>query len=52
VRDWIELNRLHLEKGSSAAQRLLLLRGPSGSGKTAMVRVASAGHEFVTHILS
>jgi cell cycle checkpoint protein len=43
LKEWIELNRSHLQRGSTAGQRLLLLRGPSGSGKTAMVKVAAAG---------
>ena len=43
LKEWIELNRSHLQRGSSAGQRLLLLCGPSGAGKTAMVKVAAAG---------
>ena len=42
VRDWIDLNRRHIENGSSAGQRVLVLRGPPGTGKTAMVKVVAA----------
>lgn len=42
LRDWIDLNRRHVEQGSSAGQRVLILRGPPGAGKTAMVKVAAA----------
>jgi hypothetical protein len=42
LRDWMELNRRHIEQGSSAGQRVLVLRGPPGSGKTAMVKVVAA----------
>jgi hypothetical protein len=42
LRDWIDLNRRHVEQGSSSGQRVLILRGPPGSGKTAMVKVVAA----------
>ena len=42
IRDWMSLNRTHLKQGSSAAQRVLVLRGPSGTGKSTLVRVLAA----------
>ena len=42
LREWVLLNRQHLDQGTGRGQRVLVLRGPPGAGKTAMVRVVAA----------